>query len=297
MLHTESGSSTEVLTSNGYRLDSNNSCRLGRLLPVPESERGDREALQQRFQRDGYLFFSGFFDPDTVMRFRRHYFTRLAASGLTRYGTDPGEGIAASNAQIDRAQLRRTLFHDLVPGGEYEALCTHPLLVGFHRWFLDAEEVHLHRRKIIRHVGPGETGIGTATQAHYDLVYLREGTSNVVSAWIPLGDVPIRRGPLIYLEGSHHHVLREEATQTRKHPAASITADLPRLAETYDARWLVTDFMAGDVVFHSAYIIHASLDNTDPEGLFRLSTDIRYQASAEPVDQRWQNHWHDQDGL
>jgi hypothetical protein len=38
----------------------------------------------------------------------------------------------------------------------------------------------------------------------------------------------------------------------------------------------VTDFAAGDLMVHCAHIIHASLDNRDPDGLFRLSTDIRY---------------------
>lgn len=66
----------------------------------------------------------------------------------------------------------------------------------------------LHRRKIIRHIRPHEhtdtatRGIGTATQAHYDLLYLREGSDQVLSMWIPLGSCPTRLGGLVYLEGS-----------------------------------------------------------------------------------------------
>ena len=74
-----------------------------------------------------------------------------------------------------------------------------------------------------------------------------------------------------------------------------MTADLPGLADEYDARWLVTDYSAGDVVIHTAHTIHAALDNVS-EGI-RLSTDIRYQRSDEAIDGRWQNHWHDQDWL
>ena len=51
------------------------------------------------------------------------------------------------------------------------------------------------------------------------------------------------------------------------------------------------------MVVHSAHIIHAGTDNKDPDGVMRLSTDIRYQRSSEPIDWRWQEHWHDQDGL
>jgi hypothetical protein len=68
-------------------------------------------------------------------------------------------------------------------------------------------------------------------------LFLREGTDRVLSAWIPLGDCPVSRGGLTYLEGSHHRVLAEEAAGTLKRPAASITADLPALADQYDARW------------------------------------------------------------
>jgi ectoine hydroxylase-related dioxygenase (phytanoyl-CoA dioxygenase family) len=288
--------STTVLASNGYRLDPGPH-RLGRLEPVQETERHDLAALRARFVRDGYLFLPGFLDRETVLNFRRYYFAKLAGCGLTRPGTDPQDAVAAESGALDRERLRRVLFQEIVPGAAYEALCRDPRIVAFYRWFLGTDEVHLHRRKIIRHVGPGESGIGTATQAHYDLVYLREGTDRVLSSWIPLGDCPIERGPLIYLERSHLRVRAEEAAGRLERPAASMTADLPALAAEYDTRWLVTDFQAGDMMVHGPHIIHASLDNQDPDGLFRLSTDIRYQAASDLIDQRWQNHWHYADGL
>lgn len=48
---------------------------------------------------------------------------------------------------------------------------------------------------------------------------------------------------------------------------------------------------------HSAHIVHAATDNVDEGDVMRLSTDIRYQRSSEPIDWRWQEHWHDRDGL
>ncbi len=284
------------LTSNGHRLDRGEH-RLGRLEPVPDAERQDRDVLRARLDRDGYLYLPGFFERGTIEAFRAYYFATLADCGLIRPDSDPAEGLAASAEGLDRARLRSLLFQQIVPGPQYEELCRNPALVAFYQWFLGTDTVHLHRRKIIRHVAPGESGIGTATQAHYDLVYLREGTDRVISSWIPLGDCPISRGPLIYLEGSHHRVLADEAAGRLRRPAASMTADLPALAEEYDSRWLVTDFAAGDLMVHNPYVIHASLDNQDPAGVFRLSTDIRYQAASDPLDARWQNHWHDQDGL
>jgi hypothetical protein len=281
------------LTSNGYPLDTGVD-RWGWLQPVPEAERSDRAALWRRLQRDGYLYLPGLLDPEVVRGFRRYYFATLRDAGLTAAG-EPDEVGRDSGEPVDRAVLRSRLFRTVVPGPEYEAFCTQPALRGWFEWMF-AETSFLHRRRIIRHTRPGEMGVGTATQAHYDLVYLREGTDRLLSAWIPLGDISMERGPLIYLEGSHRDYLEAEH-RGEQLPAASITADLPGLADRLDRRWLGADFRAGDVMIHSPYIVHASLDNVDPAGILRLSTDIRYQRTSDPIDWRWQNHWHDQDGL
>jgi hypothetical protein len=274
-----------VLTSNGYVLNEAPD-RLGSLEAVPDADRGAREILIDRLQRDGYLYLPGFLDPDVVNGFRRYYFNRLAASGLREVGA----------GDVDQAKLRHILFREIVPGAEYEAFCRQRAVVDFFSWLL-ADDVHLHRRKIIRHTRPGDSGLGQATQAHYDLLYLRDGSDQVLTLWVPLGDCSIERGGLIYLERSHHWVLAEEREGKRQRPAASITADLPGLADDHDQRWLITDYAAGDVMVHTAHMVHAALDNADPDRRMRLSTDIRYQRVSDAIDGRWQNHWHDRDGL
>jgi len=284
-----------VLTSNGYVLDERPG-RLGPLIPTPAVEREDRDALWHRLRTQGYLYLKGFLDPAVVLGFREYYFANLVRTGLVAPDAAPVLGIAGPG--VDRARLREVLYETIVPGPEYEAFCTQPAIRDWFAWFLD-DEVHLHRRKILRHTVPGQTGIGTATQAHYDLLYLRGGTDRVLSMWIPLGDVPLERGGLCYLEASHVPVMAEEtaAEAANLRPARSMTPDLPTLAEKYDTRWLVTDYDAGDVVVHSAHLIHAALDNVDSHGRLRLSTDIRYQRVSDPIDWRWDHHWHDQDGL
>ena len=274
-----------MLTSNGYVLDEAPH-RLGALQPVPDSERHSREALWSRLESDGHLLLRNFLDPAVVEEFRRYYFARLAEAGLREDG----------GGEVDQARLRHILFREIVPGPEYDAFCRQPVIVDFFAWLL-GDDVHLHRRKIIRHTRPGDSGIGQATQAHYDLLYLREGTDEVLTLWIPLGDCPLPRGGLTYLECSHRWVQAEEAAGVRKRPAASITADLPGLADDHDGRWLVTDYAAGDVMVHTAQMVHAALDNVDPAHLMRLSTDIRYQRVSDAIDVRWQHDWHDRDGL
>jgi ectoine hydroxylase-related dioxygenase (phytanoyl-CoA dioxygenase family) len=290
-----------VLTSNGYVLD-DQPRRLGRLEPVPSADRTSRNALAERLHDHGYLLLKGQVDPELIRAFRRYYFTVLAPSGLVADDREPVDGIAGPTDRLDLAGLRSRLFRTVVPGAEYHALCTTPQVRNWFRWYLGGE-VHLHRRKIIRHTRPNEhaetrtMGVGAATQAHYDLLYLREGSDHVLSMWIPLGDCPTSLGGLVYLEGSHRWVQDEERVTSGKRPAASITADLPGLARAHDARWLYADYEVGDVVVHTAHLVHAALDNVDPGGRLRLSTDIRYQLAEERIDPRWQNHWHDEDGL
>lgn len=282
-----------MITSNGYVLDQSPR-RMGELSRTPAAERSDRGALWDRLREQGYLFLPGLLDPGTVRAFRAFYFESLRGSGLWDETRPAMDGFGAKTP-VDQGLLRHQLFRAIIPSAEFEQLCTQPALRDWFTWFLD-DDVHLHRRKILRHTRPGETGIGTATQAHYDLVYLREGTDRLLSAWFPLGDCPVEVGGLTYLEGSHRRVLAEEAAGVHR-PAAWITADLPGMAEGYDSRWLLADFAAGDVVVHSAHIIHAATDNVAAEGAMRLSTDIRYQRQRDPIDWRWQDHWREGDGL
>jgi hypothetical protein len=266
--------------------------RLGWLEPVPALERQDRKALWARLEREGYLYLKGALGQEMSLEFRKFYFEKLFDSGLLEVDSKPEDGIASSG-EVNLAEVRRVLFDEIVPGETYLKFCTSSAVKGFFAWLFDGD-VHLHKRKLIRHAKPNDTWV---TPAHYDLVYLREGTQNLLSAWIPLGDCPVNRGGLTYLERSHKHFETRDKLEGGTLRADHISYDLPALANQLETRWLIADYQAGDMVVHSPYLVHASLNNTDPNGRMRLSTDIRYQRAVDPIDARWQNHWRDDDGL
>lgn len=54
-------------------------------------------------------------------------------------------------------------------------------------------------RSLLRCAVPG----GDSTPVHYDQIFLRGGPPTSITAWVPIGDVEIASGGLIYLEGSH----------------------------------------------------------------------------------------------
>ncbi len=264
--------------------------RLGWLETVPKHEQQNRDALWLRLKTDGYLFIKNAIPRTASLEFRQYYFVALQSTGLLEPTTNPKDGIAA-RAEFDRAMLRKILFEEIVSGATYAAFCES--IRSFFTWLFDSQ-VHLHQRKLIRHARVDETWV---TPAHYDLVYLREGTKNLLSAWIPLGDCPVERGGLTYLERSHKHYAIQDQLENGQRRAEHISYDLPALANQLESRWLIADYQAGDMVVHSPYLLHASLNNIDPNNAMRLSTDIRYQPLHETIDPRWQNHWHEDDGL
>ena len=288
-----------ALIANGKTLSTAPN-RLARLSPTQPSI--DIESLRQLYASQGYVWLKGLLPRRDVLEFRGWALSHLAESGLLKPGTDAALGIA-SDSGFDRQLADRRLM-SLVRSTAYEGFCAQPRMSRLMDAFVGGLS-YLHKRKMMRFTLPGTV---TATPAHYDLVYLRGGTSRVVTAWIPLGDTPVDMGGLIYLEGSHAIGAAMEAQFARDNAGLSpedrisaynrnmgeggwVSKDLPAMAERFDTRWLMADYEAGDVVLHSPYMIHASTTNQSADGLIRLSTDIRYQNVDDEIDARWGSHW------
>jgi ectoine hydroxylase-related dioxygenase (phytanoyl-CoA dioxygenase family) len=258
--------------------------------------------LRTRFATDGYLYLKGLLDPKLVNAFRGWIFENLKVSGLLQPETDPVLGHVNKDG-FDKVLADRRLM-SIVRSAKYENFCSQPDLAHFIDVFIGGMS-YLHKRKLIRFTLPN-TNI--ATPAHYDLVYLRGGTSNIVTAWIPIGDISVADGGLVYLKNSHALGVQMEKEFRLKSVGLSpeeqinaynrnmtaggwISNNLPEMAEKFDTQWLAADYQAGDVVLHSPFMIHASTNNTNAEGRLRLSTDIRFQNVDDEIDARWSNHW------
>jgi ectoine hydroxylase-related dioxygenase (phytanoyl-CoA dioxygenase family) len=292
------------LTSNGYIVE-NTPDKLGWLTPTDPAT--PMRILREQYDAQGYLWLKGILNRDAVLAFRRFYFSAYLETGMIAPGTDPVDGIY-SGGEVDQQAVRKVLF-DFVKCPEFENFCRMEPIVEFYREFFQ-NDIYLHKRKIIRHKQPGHW---RCTGGHYDLIYLRAGTDRLASSWIPIGDIPVEMGGLIYLEGSEGLGRKFEADFTTagynltpeqrisayndNMKGAYLSEDLPDLARRINGRWLAADYEAGDMVVHNPYMIHASTVNNDPQGRFRLSTDIRYQSVSDEVDRRWTNHWVPDDQL
>ncbi len=293
---------TISLISNGIPLSAAPD-RLGRLISTDPAR--PRDDLWEQYQAQGYLWLKGILDRREVLDFRRRYFAAFVDAGLPIIapGTDPVEGIFDEGAAPADPGLYNKVTMEIVRWADYEAFCLMTPIRRFYETFLEGAP-YLHKRKIIRHGKPGDR---QSTGAHYDLIYLRGGTDRICTSWIPIGDVPVECGGLVYLEDSdawgHTKEAKFAARNRDLHPEERISAynknmktgwlsnDLAAMANDLDTRWLVADYEAGDMMVHSPYMVHASTMNVDPERRIRLSTDIRYQRVRDEIDVRWGNHW------
>jgi ectoine hydroxylase-related dioxygenase (phytanoyl-CoA dioxygenase family) len=288
------------LLSNGYTLASRHD-RLGWLVP---SDPGlPIDVLRAQYDAQGYVWLKHLIAPAEVWDFRARYFAALRSAAMIAPESNPVDGIYAGSGENKRLVTEKLV--EISRWARYEAFCLAKPIVDFYEAFFQAP-IYLHKRMLIRHTRPGDPN---CTGAHYDLVYLRAGTDQLCTSWIPIGDIPVDMGGLVYLEGSDGWGRTMEAEFSIKNADLSpeerlsaynknmneagwLTKNLPELADRLNTRWLMADYEAGDMVVHSPYMIHASTMNENPEGRMRLSTDIRFQRASDEIDPRWQTHWY-----
>lgn len=176
------------------------------------------EELRKRFKEDGYLLVKGVIPRADVLKAREEYFKFLSPSGVLKPGSKAVEGVF--DAEQDVAKFpgigsgaagmnghpgkQAEQFVDLaldahVQDWYTEALCKHPDLHKFVAKLTGWEE-HCKglKRSLLRNNLPNTKAIGV----HYDQIFLRHGEPTSITAWVPIGDVAITGGGLIYLEDS-----------------------------------------------------------------------------------------------
>jgi len=283
------------------------------------------EEMRARYERDGYLFVKGVLPPEDVIDARRQYFKYVGFTGLTKEGSDPAAGIyCGSDPRLWLPPGKaRTAFGledhnpeyvkrmvDVHGAPWYRNFSAHPTIKSFIERLTGWKDSTLLERSILRPNVPD----GDATPVHYDQIFLRGGPPTTVTAWVPLGACTFRGGGLLYLEDSVDLGERLEKqfaegakdfTEEEKISAFNaammeggfLERDAGKFGKQWERKWLAADYDAGDVVFHHAFIVHASAVNEDEEGRIRLATDLRYAEKGKPFDERWMKIYVPNDGL
>ncbi|KAF4447163.1 phytanoyl-CoA hydroxylase [Fusarium austroafricanum] len=286
------------------------------------------EELKARYGQDGYLFIKGLLPRSDVLDCREAYFKFLSPSGVLQPNSDPVEGIFdPDNKGVDypsigagpfgKEQINPGSFASLAEQAHaenfYLEFSRHPALREFvsnlKGW---GDKTKLLPRSLLRNNTPHNNAIGV----HYDQSFLRYGEPTSVTAWVPIGDISLQGGGLIYLEGSETLGQSIEEAFNRKAREGGMTEEERidafnknmmsngflelgpiKFLKDNGGKWLLTEYEAGDVVFHKPHMIHASTINKDPENRIRLGTDLRFVDSSRPHDTRWSAPYRLDDGL
>ena len=157
----------------------------------------------------------GILPKKPVLDCRRAYFSHMAPSGLLRPGTNPVEGVysgANTKKYLPPGNLRRLfglkddpesdLYAELMVSAHespfYVDFCAIPELRQFISRFTGWANPHMLQRTMLRAFVPESE----LTPVHFDQMYLRAGPPTSLTAWVPIGDVSLEGGGLMYLEGS-----------------------------------------------------------------------------------------------
>ncbi len=246
---------------------------------------GEPAALKAQMAAQGYLYLRGALARDAVLAARREVAERLIEVGEIR--PPASEAIATGTSH------RREVVDDL--GKFWRSVSEGPALRKVtHNGALSAigaalfGETSQGQDFIFLRAVPKDRFNGT----HCDSPFFTRQTEQVVTFWIPFGDVPLSDGTLYIIEDSHRFDDLNKAFKgfdvaADKSRRATLTDDPVALAQQRGSRLLTANFEAGDVLAFSMYTWHGSFANRSPANRVRLSVDVRYQPASAPRDPRY----------
>lgn len=243
------------------------------------------ELLQSRLAHEGYVFIRRAVDQSDVMAAREEVFTRLMQVGEIR---EPAiEGIFTGQSR--RAEIVSNLgefWRSVSQGTRLRAASHGPQITSLVSRIL-GQPAKPHDYIFLRPGVPGR-----ATHLHYDKPFFARGSERIHTVWTALGDIPVKHGPLMVVEGSQHFDdLYAPAEQvdyaSSSTPQVQYTSSPIDLARERNTRLLTANFHAGDAILFSMQLMHGTLDNHSTEGSTRLSCDVRFQPAADPFDDRY----------
>lgn len=258
----------------------------GMLAPLRALDAGrpDPAAWRAALAQDGYVMLRGALDPGAVQAARAEVFGRLA---------DVGEIAEPAVAGIATGTSRRAATQG-DPGAFWRSVCEGPRLRAVShgaRLGTIAGALLGTPAKPFDFLWLRTMLAGRASPLHFDHVYMNRGSADVLTAWIPLGDVPPAAGPILFVEGSHRFadlIDRYRGVDVdRDAMPGSFPEDAIGFARSRGARLLTADFRLGDVILFGMFSLHGSCDNMMDGGRVRLSCDVRWQPAGDPEDDRW----------
>ncbi len=238
---------------------------------VSNDIRDDSAALRQRADRDGYLFLQDLANKEAILEARRDIASILNGVGWLEVGTDPGEAITRHPAVLAGTPDFTPVYDTIQCLESFHSLAHDTAIWSLLQRLLGPDMV-LQPSNIARVIFP--SGLEHTTPAHQDFVHI-QGTEDVWTAWLSLGDCPASLGGLSILTGSHK---KGVLPVSKSLGAGGLRAHFERIG----GEWVSSPFTLGDVLFFHSLTVHRGLPNRSGNRI-RLSVDYRYQRASDPI--------------
>jgi hypothetical protein len=266
------------------------------LQPLKENTPGISNVaeLNRSLEEDGYVFLRGVLNREDVLAARQKVFGRLEE--VDEIEPPALEGIATGRSKRRELECDPGNFWQSVSEGQALRHVTHGPQIREVMDSLFGEPCRPHDLMYLR-----PATVGSSTRFHYDYPFFAGNSERILTAWVPLGDIPVTEGPLTVVDGSNRFSdlldpIREINYQDkRSNELVQNTAYEKQneihpisLVQERNTRMLTASFKAGDLMVFSGFLLHGSLDNHSPNGRVRLSSDVRYQPAKDPAtDERY----------
>ena len=239
------------------------------------------QELRRQLRREGYLFLRGILPVDEVLTVRRRILEICREAGWLREGSELMDGLTDHAPVMEGADEWKPVYAKLQQLEEFHRLKLHDGVQRIMDGIFEEPSFALPMT-ISRIAFPNDNENGT--QPHQDWLYVG-GSTETVSCWAPLGDVPEEVGGLRILARSHKSGFLSPVPAPG--PGGNMVEADP------DLEWHQSGYRAGDLLCFNALTVHAAADNLTTDRL-RISIDFRYTGESHTVANAWMRphfHW------
>jgi len=256
----------------------------GTALMVPANEHyHDPPKLRSILDAQGYLYFKDVLPRESLTTSLLEIYRSLEGVGLLLPGS------LEYNSDFDPTNLQGRALD--VSRAVLDASCGTKVMAAVRQIFGGSVLPMDHRAL--------EVSIPRETHSfHMDSVFLGKGTRLLLSAWVPLTDTPLTRGPICFVKASNRHMDTERLRNTYGaydaysgdiEGSGMYSTDPAEMAQLSEG--LVTSpVRCGDLVVFTAYTMHSFLTNTS-RGV-RISAESKWYLDGDDLgpDPRYRGH-------
>ena len=244
----------------------------------------DPVALRKRMRDEGYLFLRDFLPRKEVLGLRRQIAGICRDAGWLIEGSDPILGLTNRPWMREGAAEWKPVYAKVQALEGLHRMKLHPRVQRIMDDLFEEPSFALPLT-VARMAFPGTRE--QMTPAHQDWLYIG-GSTEIITCWVPLGDVPQCVGGLKVLPGSHKAGFLAPKTIT------GLSGNRVEVELDPTLGWCTADYRAGDLLLFKALTVHAGVENQTPDHM-RYSMDFRYAGVSHTItehcmkpDQHWQ---------